>query len=195
MADTTYTDNTTPAVAADWLNDLNRLHYTILGDPADAAAARTGLGITAATAQIVTTNTTAVSTGTTVLPFDDTIPQNTEGDQYLSVSITPKIATSTLEIDVEIIVSHTVASYLSAALFQDTTAGALAASTQYQASALGPVTICMKYTMTSGTTSATTFKVRAGSSTAGTTTFNGQSGTRIFGGVAASRITIKEYLP
>lgn len=44
MADTTYVTNVTP-VTADTMGDLNRLHYTILGDPADAAAVRTALGI------------------------------------------------------------------------------------------------------------------------------------------------------
>ena len=38
MADTTYTDNVT-VITADTMNDLNRLHYTILGDPATGAAA------------------------------------------------------------------------------------------------------------------------------------------------------------
>lgn len=38
MADTTYTDNVT-VITADSMNDLNRLHYTILGDPATGAAA------------------------------------------------------------------------------------------------------------------------------------------------------------
>jgi hypothetical protein len=42
MADTTYTANVTP-ITADTMNDLNRLHYTIFGDPATAAAARTTL--------------------------------------------------------------------------------------------------------------------------------------------------------
>lgn len=42
MADTTYTDNVT-VITADTMNDLNRLHYTILSDPADAAAVRTAI--------------------------------------------------------------------------------------------------------------------------------------------------------
>ena len=35
MADTSYTNGSPPFIDADWLNDLNRLHYTIFGDPAD----------------------------------------------------------------------------------------------------------------------------------------------------------------
>jgi hypothetical protein len=48
--------------------------------------------------------------------------------------------------------------------------------------------------MTSGTTSATTFKVRAGANAAGTTTFNGTAGARLFGGVMASSMVIREVL-
>lgn len=44
MADTTYVDGST-LLTADTMNDLNRLHYTILSDPADAAAVRTSLGL------------------------------------------------------------------------------------------------------------------------------------------------------
>lgn len=46
MADTTFV-NAATLTDADWFNDLNRLHYTIFGDPADAAAARTALGAAA----------------------------------------------------------------------------------------------------------------------------------------------------
>jgi hypothetical protein len=46
--------------------------------------------------------------------------------------------------------------------------------------------------MDAGTTSETTFKVRAGGEEAGTTTFNGVGGARKYGGVLASSITITE---
>lgn len=51
MADTVYTDGVT-LLTADTMNDLNRLHYTILGDPADDAAVISGLGITATIAEL-----------------------------------------------------------------------------------------------------------------------------------------------
>lgn len=44
MADTSFTNGVT-LTDADWFNDVNRLHYTILGDPADAAAVRTSLAL------------------------------------------------------------------------------------------------------------------------------------------------------
>lgn len=56
MADTTYTSGVT-VISADTMNDLNRLHYTIFADPADAAAARTAIGLT----KTVSTFTPALS--------------------------------------------------------------------------------------------------------------------------------------
>lgn len=146
-------------------------------------------------AQIVRTASGAVATGTTLIPFDDTIPQNTEGDQYLSRAITPLNAASLLEIDVVVVVSHSAQSTIAAALFQDSTAGALAVGAVSEVTPGFVYMICFKFTMTAGTTSATTFKVRCGAQAAGTTTFNGSAGGQLYGGVLSSSITIKECLP
>jgi hypothetical protein len=42
--------------------------------------------------QVQRTDTGVVATGTTLIPFDNTPPQNTEGDQYMSQAITPSSA-------------------------------------------------------------------------------------------------------
>ena len=60
MASTTFTNNVT-LTDADWFNDLNRLHYTILGDPADAAAARTALSAAGTGANADITSMTALT--------------------------------------------------------------------------------------------------------------------------------------
>ena len=146
-------------------------------------------------AQVVNVSNGSLATGTTVIPFDDTIPQNTEGNEYMTCAITPTNASSTLEIDVLWCGSSSTSNYMAACLFQDSTANALAVSWNSLFQANAPTLITIKYLMTAGTTSATTFKVRAGGLTAGTTSFNGFAGSRYFGGVMASRITIKEYLP
>lgn len=143
--------------------------------------------------QIVTAATSTASTGTTVIPTDNTIPQQTEGDQYLSASITPKSATSTLVIEATVYGSTNALATWAAALFQDSTANALTAGAYTQ-----PVTnyagcIVLRYVMASGTTSATTFKVRAGPNVAATLTVNGLAGAGIFGAIPQSRITITEY--
>lgn len=144
--------------------------------------------------QVVATNYTASATGTTVLPSDDTIPQNTEGDQFMTQVITPKSSSNRLLIEANIMVSGSIApADISAALFQDTTVNAIAAMVHTYTTATYMQNIKIVYDMLAGTTSATTFKVRAGLNSAGTTTFNGQSGTRRFGGVAISNIKIMEY--
>jgi hypothetical protein len=129
------------------------------------------------------------------MPLDDTIPQNTEGDQYMTLAITPTNASSTLLIEVNWSGASSVVNTIGVALFQDSTAGALAAALLRVAEADQISTVSYIHKMTAGTTSATTFKVRAGGSSAGTTTFNGRSGGRLYGGVIASSITITEILP
>jgi hypothetical protein len=145
--------------------------------------------------QIVTTQVGTLATGTTLVPFDNTIPQSTEGDQYMTLAITPTNVNSTLEIDVLWCGGNSGGNYLAVCLFQDSTANSLAASWNAGFQNNTPISISLKHLMTAGTLSATTFKVRCGGIGAGTTTFNGFSGNQLFGGVMASRITIKEYLP
>lgn len=142
--------------------------------------------------QVANTVVSTVATGTTLLPFDDTIPQNTEGDQYMSLAFTPKFATSLLKIDVSVVIGHSAANNMIVALFRDTTAGAIGVSWQFLASAPSEVNISFSVVVPANSIANTTFKVRAGGNLAGTTTFNGRSGTRYFGGVSSSSITITE---
>jgi len=148
-------------------------------------------------AQIQTFQTGAVATGTTTIPLDDTIPQITEGDQYMTLAITPTNASSTLEIDVTCVVSNSLAGRLICALFRVGTTDSLAVVTQNIHTATAIITFTYKAVISAANTNAQTFTVRAGGATGqgGTITFNGSSGTREFGGVMSSRITIKEYLP
>lgn len=142
--------------------------------------------------QVVNTETGAVATGTTTMPTDDTIPQNTEGDEYITLSITPTNASNYLQIEFVGMFGNSVICNFAVALFQDSTANALAATGNYALTGTEHNIFTLKHRMLAGTTSATTFKIRAGGNNAGTTTFNGISGTRYFGGVNASSITITE---
>lgn len=144
--------------------------------------------------QTVRGSLTTVATGTTAIPFDDTIPQNTEGDQYLTQAITPTSATNLLRVRVIIHMEHTAAGNRIACLFKDTTADALACGFTAENVAGYPKTVYFDYEMVAGTTSAITFKIRAGANIAGTLTVNGNGGTRLFGGVLATSITIDEIL-
>jgi hypothetical protein len=142
--------------------------------------------------QVVNTQDGAVATGTTALPADDTIPQNDEGDEYLELAITPTDAGNTLLIDVVLCYTHSVDTAIAVALFQDATAAALAAVANNLGAAGAAEVAAFRHTMTAGTTSETTFKVRAGGNTGSTMTVNGASSARLYGGVIASSITITE---
>lgn len=163
-------------------------------DHSDAANGGTVARPAGSIVQVVNVQDGALATGTTVIPYDDTIPQNTEGDEYMTLAITPTSATNKLKIEVVCNLAHSsTVTNLLAALFQDATANALAAGQSAKANAANtPGQVLFTHYMAAGTTSSTTFKVRAGSGTAGTTTFNGASGARRFGGVMASSITITE---
>lgn len=144
--------------------------------------------------QTVRTQTGAVSTTTTTIPFDDTIPQNTEGAEFMTLAITPSSATNLLVITVVVhgAFSGSDGNIMIAALFQDSTANALAVGADgiFGLGIAGEISFV--YSMTAGTTSSSTFKVRAGMNAAGTFTFNGSGGNRRFGGVYSSSITIQE---
>lgn len=146
-------------------------------------------------AQIVNTETGAVATGTTSYTQNDSIPTNTNGDQYMSLAITPTNSSSTLIIDVIFIGTVNSAGVLWVGLFQDATSAALASALTDITTSGNYRIITLRHKMTAGTTSSTTFKARAGLNGAATTTFNGLAGSRQLGGSLASSITITEYLP
>ncbi len=136
--------------------------------------------------------TGAVATGTTIIPLDDTIPQNTEGDERLTLSITPTNASNILRIEAIFNGSPSVNAGITLALFKDSVVDALATAFTQQDVANGLEQVVLRHHMTAGTTSPITYKLRAGLNTAGTLTFNGQVGTRLYGDVIASSMSIME---
>lgn len=149
--------------------------------------------------QIVTTQAGAASAlGNTALPHDDSIPQNTEGNAIaaLDTSITPKNTANILHIEGAVTFTQSGASdFMSLALFQDSTAGALRATT------VGPVDlgassnqIRIFHRMAAGTTSSTTFKLRIGNAGGASAWANAEAGgnNQVFGGVAMSYLRVME---
>jgi hypothetical protein len=178
--------------------------FTILGY-FDSTQATAGTWATSATSVVVNPEyrpgdvvqvqrnvTGAVATGTTTLPNDDTVPQNTEGDQYMTQAITPTSASNLLRISARAHLTNSATNSMAAALFQDTTAGALAVGASRPSAAGNIVQVDVDHNMLAATTSSTTMKVRAGGTAAGTTTFNGEGGARFYGGVLASFMEIAE---
>lgn len=142
----------------------------------------------------VSTITGTLATGSTNFPIDNTIPQNTEGDQYMSLSITPANAANILVIEVIAFVSNNNTGYVAGSLFRDSTANAVATSLYLGSSASGLSPLTIRYPVVAGSTAATTFKFRAGSNNGGGVTFNGLANAGYFNGTFASSMMITEYL-
>ena len=142
--------------------------------------------------QIVSTSTGAVSTTTTVIPEDDTIPQNSEGGEILTLAITPKNSSNKLYIHAIAQMKPSTGRNMGLALFQDSTSGALATNWSDNQGTQTHQTV-LSHVMNAGGTSSTTFKLRGGADSAATVTFNGGGGSRIMGGVFSTILTIMEF--
>lgn len=128
---------------------------------------------------------------TTVIPDDDTIPTSTEGDQILSVSITPKTTTNKLRCRFSGFGAPAASSYnMIAAMFQGTTC--------IDVSAISPtianhrMNFAMEAEYTPGVTSSQTISVRVGPGAAGTVRMNGNTAGRFFGGAANATLIVEE---
>lgn len=167
-------------------NDGSGFSAGALGSDSDAFA--NGVCV-----QMQHTSLTTVASTAIALPADDTIPQNTEGAEAMTVTITPKSSTNELVIEAVLLLAPNTADHVVAALFQDSTAGALKAVANYQSTNTGMTPVSLNHKMVAGTTSATTFKIRYGSSTGVSTSINGQGGARRFGGVVTTGMVVREY--
>lgn len=146
------------------------------------------------TIQVLRSASGAVATGATVVPYDDTIPQSGEGDQYFSQAITAASPVNVFDIDFLLQLGNASNNILVASLYQDATANALA-SAAVVTGGFSPSGCAGRHLMLAGTAVATTFKVRAGGNAAGTTVLNGATGgTRVYGGVMNSYLRITEVM-
>jgi len=117
---------------------------------------------------------TSTVNNNSAIPKDDTIPQKTEGTEIMTCSITPTSATNLL-----VVRSYAGGSSASSgtdiviALFQDDTSNALAAiEGNFGYLAAWPANGVLTYSMTAGTTSSTTFKIRCGNNVGTTNRVN-----------------------
>lgn len=147
-------------------------------------------------AQVVSSTNSSYTTLGTIMPLDDTIPQNTEGVEVLSVAVTPVNANSILRIRANLNVGHGgTAGHIIAALFVDSAANALNAAETFTQNTATTTVLTLQHQVSANSTSARTYKVRAGSSVATDAFLNGDSSGRVFGGVAISSLVIEEVLP
>jgi hypothetical protein len=158
-------------------------------DPAWATAAAGGKVL-----QVVHTESGAVLTHTTVMPSDDSLNTSSEGGELFTLAITPANVSNKLIIQSVVHYSHSASNtFCTANLYQDSTANTISTiGTNMQRTGTDMTSMVGWHYMTAGTTSATTFKVRAGGNNGGTYTLNGMSGNRYGGGTHLSGMTIWE---
>ena len=187
--------------------DGNLITYDAAGAPAAVATGSSGQVLTSAgagspptfaalsglgkTLQIVYAETTAASTGTTVMVNDDSIPQKTEGIEAITLAITPVSSTSRLVITGSILLYTTAAGMKIWAIFKDDGADAIWAGA-WQDSDGSMMSLPVHFTEISANTTERTYKVRGGNAGSGTNTFNGVSGARKYGAIPKTNLVITE---
>lgn len=132
-----------------------------------------------------------VATTTGTIAFDDTIPQDSEGGEFLSVTHTPLSATNKLLIEVLAFFQYGGSEFVGA-VFESGTADAIAAQVSSATSNNGDQLV-IREEVTAGGTSPITFKFRAGGATGGTLTMNGDASARRLGGKLISSIRVTEF--
>jgi hypothetical protein len=124
--------------------------------------------------------------------FGDSIPTIAEGTEILTQAITPKFSTSKLKIEYNVRVAGDASNTVGVALFQDSTTNALDEE-QFSVTGTGNgTTISGIYFMTTGTTSATTFRLRVGNASGHTWYVNGTSAGRRFSAALKTTLSITE---
>ena len=143
--------------------------------------------------QVVNSSDSTFVTGTTTMPYDNTIPQITEGNELLTVAITPASASNYLYIIAMVQGTSSAEGRWQMALFQDSTANALAtAMINSDHTAGSDMDQCQLFHyMSAGTVSATTFRIRAGTNSASTIRMNGTASIQ-YGTTMASSLTVME---
>jgi hypothetical protein len=174
--------------------------HVLTADSAEASGvkwAAAGGGGGGKVAQVVMVSDATAKSTTSSIPFDDTIPQSTEGAAYseLDITFTPQNGSSTLFIEVSISVSMGFTTTGAIAIFKDSDSNALGSDHLTLAAAGYLGRINATFSENAGSTSLRTYKVRFGSTPSGTMYVNTSAGTALFGGTARSLIKITEILP
>lgn len=128
------------------------------------------------------------------IPDDDTIPQITEGDPLISLSITPISASSILFIQFSCFFSTDGEIFTIFPLFKDSGADAVFACGATPTDTEDLDTCSFNFYLPAASTSAQTFSVRYGAavSSAGNIFINGNTSNRLFGGVMKTVLIISE---
>lgn len=133
---------------------------------------------------------------TPYIPYDDTIPQDSEGTEILSVTITPADADSVLLLSYAGFLTMSTAGYVTVAVFADDdgTSDAIYCMTQIITSVNNLRNFSFTIPIDAVDTDERTYSIRVGA-TSGTLYVNGYSAGRRMGGAAGQFLTVQEVLP
>jgi len=183
-------------VATKGVASFNPVDFAVAGGVVSLIAPISGALI-----QQVRATTNAYFSVGTGIPYDDTIPQQAEGDEVLTATITPTNAASILVIEFSGFAgSENVSGPITTALFRDATNDALNASMRHSSTnQIFTTDIPLRHSMVAGGIVPTTFKIRVGGVPLGAlvwingTAYGGNH--RCFGGVASCVLTVSELVP
>lgn len=144
--------------------------------------------------QVTTLSNTQYSAKTDSIPGDNTKPQSSEGFEVMTATITPTNSNNILEFTILVHYGVSAVNSMITALFQDSGVDAIAAHWSGNYISNIPLPSVLYFTMTAGTTSATTFKIRGGYDlgSGGTWAFNRGTSNISLGSLIYSNITIRE---
>lgn len=162
-------------------------------DDTTAAQARGTLGLTNTVVNRAYAEYTTNADLSAIIPLDDTIPQNTEGTQILSVTITPKSTASRIRVRFQ-------AQFIAAgggvgaiaALFWNTNVGAVRSGYNTNSGAGFSSSLAFEFEHVPGSTSVQTYAVRVGSQSATVIRLNGSGAGRLLGGTLAATLVVEE---
>ena len=139
----------------------------------------------------VSTVSSDVGTTAATIAVDNSIPQSNEGAEWLKVGIKPTAPGNLLRVRSVLMGTSSSVSRITTALFRDSTADALTATAMKNDAADAIQMNTLEYAVRAGSTNFTEFKIRA-AAVAGTFSFNGEAGARVFGGVSGSTLSVEE---
>jgi hypothetical protein len=180
------------------------LYYGASGAPARLGYSTSGYGlITKGTGadpvwepvgkivQVVSAVERSTVTISASIPFDNSIPQQTEGSEVLTATITLTNSANKVKISFDAFGGQDANANIAMALFRGETASAIFAKPSFNIGGNQPFSFV--YVDTPGSVGPHTYKVRMSEAAAGSLTLNGDgNGTRLFGGAGAISLLLEE---
>jgi hypothetical protein len=144
--------------------------------------------------QVVNASYGAPQSATTQVPLDGTIPSSSEGDEVMSLNITPTSASNNLRIDVVVNVSANAATTMTVGILRDGDPAWRTSVPQILPASYEMYNVSFSYFTNAVSTATVAWKVRMGPSSAGSVVLNGNP-SPLYAGTVASSITISEIKP